>query len=49
MTKSITKSIDENNKLFITSKRVPTDENIRKYKGYINKLTTVIRNAERNY
>ena len=31
------------------SKRDPTDENIRKYKDCRNKLSTVIRNAERNY
>ena len=47
--KGILNSIKHKNKLFYLSKTNPTKENISIYKSYRNKLTTILRNAERNY
>ena len=49
MSKGIIKSIKQKNTLFYLSKCQPTLENIANYKTYKNKLTNVIRNAERNH
>ena len=47
--KGILNSIKHKNKLFYLSKYNPTKVNISIYKSYRNKLTTILRNAERNY
>ena len=47
--KGIINSIKQKNILFYLSKANPTMENISKYKTYKNKLTSILRNTERNY
>ena len=49
LTEGIKQCLNKRDRLCLNSKISPTDENIILYKKYRNKLTTLLRNSERDH